>query len=497
LKLPSESFYLTDKGINRLKEYGTIIVLLLPLFFINIKSTHDWGDDFAQYLQQAKNITEEKSLNETGYIFNEDFFIGPKAYPAGFPLLLAPLVNNVGFDIKILNLYMSLFWFLSCMMGFLILRKHVSFLSAICITLIIGYNPQMINFKTEVLSDYPYTFFSLLCLYLMYFRTSITTVLITGILLGLLAHIRSIGMVIWIVFILLFLEQFYSKALSPKQTIRLISNGTIAMLLVYFGIRISFPANTNYPGLFETENLWNNWHKQLSYNADKLFMFFRWFNMDNYFYIGVISASSFIAFSILGYINALRKHFLKPLTLYFTLYLLVIISFKLGDTGLRFMFPLLFLFFVFTASGLKKTLLAFDINLNLAKWVITTLVLFSYYFEIRTIIEKTDTAYEGPNKQEAQETYEFINTNLKPESVIHFDKPRALALYTNCKSFATNPYTENYHLINNLKKFNADYLLTSSVISDSKIHQTANSLPEQFKMIFKNEEFCLFELNLN
>lgn len=479
-----------------LREYGTILVLLLPLFFINIKSTHDWGDDFAQYLQQAKNITEEKSQNETGYIFNDNFFIGPKAYPVGFPLLLAPIVNNAGFDIRTLNLFMSLFWFLSCVTGFLILRKYFSLLSAISLTLIIAYNPQMINFKTEVVSDYPYTFFSMLCLYLMHFRVNMALTLATAVLLGFLAHIRSIGLVMWIVFITNLLFLYYRKEFNLKQTLRFLSFGILTMLIIYFGIKWYFPADTNYPGLFETESLWDNWNKQLSYNADKLFMFFRWFNMDSYFFIGVLAGSSFIVFSMLGYSYSLKKSFFSPPSLYVALYLFVILSFKLGDSGLRFMFPILFLLFMYTAVGMKKTLPAFNLSHKAVVWTGTILILFSYKFELSTIVEKTNDAYEGPNKPQSLEMFQYINANIKPASVVHFDKPRALALYTSCKSFATNPYSDNYNLLKELKKFGANYLLTSKVISNVKIQQTADALPEQFKPVFKNEEFCLYELTL-
>ena len=78
--------------------YIFIGLLCLPVLFINIKDTHDWGDDPAQYIHQAKNIVDGKPQSETGYIFNEDNFLDPKAYPVGFPLLLAPVYCFFGCD---------------------------------------------------------------------------------------------------------------------------------------------------------------------------------------------------------------------------------------------------------------------------------------------------------------------------------------------------------------------------------------------------------------
>jgi hypothetical protein len=482
--------------MRKLSEYGAILILLIPLFFINIKSTHDWGDDFAQYLHQAKNITQEKNLNETGYLFNKDYFIGPIAYPPGFPLLLAPIVNNFELDFKVLNYYMSLFWLLSCFFGFLILRARLSFFSSMAITLIIAYNPQMINFKTEVVSDYPFTCFSLIVLFLLNQKPSILLSILTGLLIGFLIHIRSIGIIMVPVFIihqLLLLKkgEFTAKLIFQTSLLGILSAGIAATTIL-----LMFPVNTNYPGLFEANNLWLNWNQQASYNTDKIFMFFRWFNLEAFFYIGVISGSALIVFSILGYLQELRKRKFSPILLFFTFYLLVIISYKYGNTGLRFMYPLLFIFFLFSAEALKKTLYSFQLYQAWLKYVFMVLILFSYSFEIKTIIKTTDTPYEGPCTPMAEEAFAYIRKEVPADAVIHFDKPRALALFTDRKSFVTNPHVEHYDLCKNLKTFGANYVLASTVLSDHKTYQTAAKLPDQFIPVFQNKEFTLYRVYL-
>jgi hypothetical protein len=482
--------------MKKLSEYGLILILLLPLFFINIKNTHDWGDDFAQYLHQAKNITQEKSQNETGYLFNEEFFIGPIAYPSGFPLLLAPIVNNFDIDFKVLNYYMSLFWFLSCLFGFLILRSQLSYFSSLAVTLIIAYNPQMLNFKTEVVSDYPFTFLALVILFLLNQKPNLYLSVLAGLLIGFLVHIRTIGVIMFLVFlihqfILLRKSEYPSKLIFQTSLAGIVSAG-----FVYIGILLLFPANSNYPGLFESDSLWLNWNKQISYNSDKLFMFFRWFNMEEFFYIGVIGGSALIIFSILGYLQELRKHKFSPALLFFTFYLLVIISYKYGNTGLRFMYPLLFIFFLFSVKALKTILDSFQLNQTWLKYLFVIAILLSYSFETKSIVQNTDNPYEGPCKPEAQEAFEYIRKELPEDAIIYFDKPRALALFTNRKSFAVNPYVENYDLSKDLKKFGAKYVLASTVLSNIKTYQTAAKLPEQFIPVFQNKEFTLFRVDL-
>ena len=126
-------------------EHTVLLLFLIPLFFINIKSSHDWGDDFAQYIHQAKNISEGISQNNTGYIFNSDVFLGPQAYPTGFPLLLAPIIKHYGFNFIVLNYTMTFFLVIVSLFGFLFLRKYFSFLTTFFTTLIIAYNPIFLN----------------------------------------------------------------------------------------------------------------------------------------------------------------------------------------------------------------------------------------------------------------------------------------------------------------------------------------------------------------
>src|SRR5690242_710038 len=87
---------------SKLARFRSLLFLfIVPLLFINIKSSHDWGDDFAQYLIQARNIVEHRPQTENNLILDEqNGAFAVKAYPVGFPLLLAPIYALKGLDIK-------------------------------------------------------------------------------------------------------------------------------------------------------------------------------------------------------------------------------------------------------------------------------------------------------------------------------------------------------------------------------------------------------------
>ena len=94
-----------------LTSVGWLMAFLIPLAALAVHQW-DWGPptnagDYAQYLLHAKAIVEGRPYADTGYIFHPDaWIIGPRAYPPGFPLTLAPLVALVGVHSHLFRLLM-------------------------------------------------------------------------------------------------------------------------------------------------------------------------------------------------------------------------------------------------------------------------------------------------------------------------------------------------------------------------------------------------------
>lgn len=92
------------------KKYEFLLtLLLLPLLFINISSFHDWGGDFAQYLDQTKDFISGKT--KTKDVFNGEELC-PNERAAGFSLLLSIPYFLFGHNIKSLLFSVSIFVFL-------------------------------------------------------------------------------------------------------------------------------------------------------------------------------------------------------------------------------------------------------------------------------------------------------------------------------------------------------------------------------------------------
>src|SRR5665647_826332 len=130
-------------------------ILFLPLIFIGTRSSHDWGDDFAQYIHQAANIVNGIPQSETGYVYNQLNYIGPQAYPVGFPLLLVPSYAIAGNRMVAFTTFISLIYIILGLLMVIFYRKYFSWITAIVLAFIFLYNPQMILFKREIMSDIP------------------------------------------------------------------------------------------------------------------------------------------------------------------------------------------------------------------------------------------------------------------------------------------------------------------------------------------------------
>src|SRR5687767_8522476 len=187
-------------------KHTVVIVSLLPLLFFNIKNTHDWGDDFAQYLIEAKNIQQGDPLGQSGYVENPNYILGPNCYPPGFPLFIAA----TSFDIVKLNVLMSFFLLCIGYFSFLLFNKWFHFPPALVLSLVIVYNPLCLSFKNEVLSDLPFVAM-LLLFFVLYLSDNKKTwmLILCGLVLAFAVNTRYVG---WVLLLALVAETIYKIA---------------------------------------------------------------------------------------------------------------------------------------------------------------------------------------------------------------------------------------------------------------------------------------------
>lgn len=134
------------------------------IIFCTLTNGHNWGDDFAGYILQAKSITQ---LDPRGFIDansftvkNSSYDFGPIAYPWGFPVLLAPFYAVFGLNIiglKLLGVISFLIFIILIWLGF---RKYHSPVWLFCLVCLFALNPTLLSFTDQILSDFPFLLLS-------------------------------------------------------------------------------------------------------------------------------------------------------------------------------------------------------------------------------------------------------------------------------------------------------------------------------------------------
>jgi hypothetical protein len=149
-----------------------IIVLVSILIGAgSLRRGHEWGDDFAWYILQAKSIVNgapEEFIKISAFTNNESTtYVGPLAYPWGYPLILAPIYTLTGVNPLALKLPGLFFYagFLVCL--YFLTKNRLTRTESLLLVSLFAFNPLLIRFLDQILSDIPFLFFSTLSLLLM------------------------------------------------------------------------------------------------------------------------------------------------------------------------------------------------------------------------------------------------------------------------------------------------------------------------------------------
>lgn len=468
-----------------------VLICLLPLMFLNIKSTHDWGDDFAQYLIEAGNISKGNSLGQSGFVENPNYILGPNCYPPVLPLIIS-LTSS---DISFLNVLMSLFLMAIGYLTFILLNKWFHFTPALVLSLVVVYNPLCLSFKNEVLSDLPFTAFVMLffVLYLSDIKKKWMLVL-TGLILMLVINTRYVG---WVLFLALLSEIVFKLAVkyfkNHKKDKEYLIQQTwiiISFLAFYFLFYILFPQKITYYDNPKVLSFFERISLNANYNYAVLKYFFSCFDEG---FLNFIVSYGIVFTSLVGVLLFVFKpDARKPEILLFFLsgYIISILIHQYSNTGFRLLLPAIPIILFFATYALFIILNIFPYKQYIV-FSLGLLVLFCYKQNAYKIL-KNHTEIPGPYSADAKATFDYIKLNTKPEAGILFSKPRALTYFTNRKTFVNTEGITANTLSDEIKSINPDYVLICNEITDDSTKAYFSIPTINWEMTYKNDKFQLF-----
>jgi len=471
----------------------TVILLSLVLGASTLTRGHDWGDDFASYIMQAKSISNgsfQSFIEHNTFTVTESFgYIGPIAYPWGYPLIIVPayLVHGVHpLTLKLPGLILFA-GFLICL--YKLIKRRFTTLESLIIVSLFAFNPMLIRFLDQILSDIPFLFISTLTLLFMLSdkRFAATGALWIGLSVGFAFFIRRQGILLLVGYFGALTWDVWQNRADKKKIRNSIQHVLVvssAFALICFITAVIFPSEGD------------SYFVQYGASQTKTILEFVWqytavFGM---FFGDHWAWQALYWFTILFFLIGIwtKKNEEKLFVSFFVIWMLFLITWPFWQ-GVRFIFPLLPIYIYFAYLGMKTFIerilqgrrQAGYVVLNIFWITISALFLFTSgrnaYINLR---DNRDIG--GPFDVYSDEMFRFIRENTSTNSVVVFFKPRAMRLFTDrdsirldtCDRLTAGDYVSIH------KKWD------NSQIPPDKIDECGIPL----KSVFENRRFIVYQI---
>ncbi len=472
-----------------------LVAMLFPLFFINVKDSHDWGDDFTQYLIQARNLIEGIPQSENGLIQNDEAPYAIKAYPVGLPLLISPIYYFFNLKIFPYCVLFSVVLFITGIISFEFFRKRTDIFSAIIIVLLFCYNVNTLAYKKQILSEIPFT--CILMTFILWTQTKFYRKkyawIITSVIIAALVSLRLAGIAIVAAF---FLNQFLviyrlKDAKSLLHSLKIFLFTACLSLLLFSALNdwlfpiFSAGLFSFYGSAFQSHSL------QLASNA----RFYYKISEFMFPFFGGYVPGFWIILAISGWIIAfIKKNSFAEYA--FPFYILIILIYPYTNAGLRFLIPVLPLLIYYLYYFIVEVKTFLRINSFLPAALILILLLFSYMSPVKSIINTQHEIEEGPQEQVSVELFSYLK-GLPADAVMVFCKARAISLYSGHRSLYSIKDQERKSIYKLFQRQKILFLIVAKVGIDDEIYDPVltnyiGSYQNDYKKVWENARFNVY-----
>lgn len=474
--------------------HALLIVIILASLFLaasTLTRGHEWGDDFASYIMQAESIwngtTREFVEHNSITIFQSSNQIGPIAYPWGYPLILTPVYALKGIHPLALKLPGLFFYagFLATL--YWLMKTRLGQIESLLIVCLFAFNPLLIRFLDQVLSDVPFLFFSTLTLLFMEGtqRLTIRRLVLLGILIFLAYFIRTTGVLLLASFIVVeFLKAFNNRA-TLSRNLREVLVVCIIFGLLFLVSLLLFPeGETSHLMRFQEFSM----ERAIRFTGSYFAVF------SSFFGDGIVWQVIYYILLVCFLVGAWIYRKQDTLFIvFFALWMIVLIVWPAWQ-GPRFIFPLLPIFMYFAFQGMKVFLGKLSDRLaSTGRWAMygfwSLIILIFFFTSSRNayINIKNGRVINGPFDPYSQEVYKYIEEKTPADSVIVFFKPRVMRMMTDHDSIMS---TECDRIVK------GEYLVLSKKVGENQQIPPdeigACNLP--LKQVFSNNRFIIYQI---
>ncbi|MBN2115463.1 MAG: glycosyltransferase family 39 protein [Anaerolineales bacterium] len=475
------------------KLLSIIILVSIIIGASTLTRGHQWGDDFAWYILQAKSIvtgTTDEFMEISDFTnYQSTLHLGPLAYPWGYPLILAPVyalkeIHPLALKLPGLFFYAG---FLICL--YLFAKDRFTRTESLLLVSLFAFNPLLLRFLDQILSDIPFLFFSMLSFMLMTqeHKRGVSHYALIGASVFFMAFLRVTGALLLGCFLIVEFFKLLKNRKDRAAAIEIIRNSfvTCFVFALLWGLNLLlFPSGgesyfSHYTGLIETA-------RELAPTYFNIFSrFFGEANAWTYLYYFLL------IFFLLG--AWIRRKKETVLLLFFALWLIVHVTYPYPQLP-RYIFPLLPIFICFTFQGMKVLIN----KLPEGHHQVGQTIFYGFWLFIAGIFLFTSSrsAYvnlrngrtiNGPFDPYSLEVYNYIKEETPPDSVVIFFKPRVMVIMTGHLAIFSTECDRMYK---------GDYLVLSRKVGENQQITpediSACNLP--LNQVLKNNRFIVYEI---
>jgi hypothetical protein len=472
------------------------IILLISLVIgaCTLRRGHEWGDDWAWYVLQAQSIlkgTTADFIQTSAFTNNESTtYVGPLAYPWGYPLILTPAYAMKGINPLALKIPALFFYagFLVCL--YLLLKARLTQVESLLLVTLFAFNPLLLQFLDQILSDIPFLFFSTLSLWLITKegqRSPQRTILI-GASIFLVTFLRATGILLLGCFLIVKFFRLLANRRDWRVVKQIVSDSLIvcvSFILLWIANSILFPSGggsylSQYAGL-SVETV-----KQMV--AAYFYAYTSFFGEAagwRYLYYALV------VFFLIGAWTRWKEELF--FILFFGLWMIVHVAYPYWQ-GPRYIFPLLPIFIYFTFQGMKFIAQRLPEKYMLVgHWAVygvwaSIALVFLFTSSLHAYVNlQNNRAINGPFDPYSKEVYKYIKEETPVNSVVVFFKPRVMRLMTGHNTIMSTECS---------RMFKGDYLVLSR-----KVGRNLQIPPEEIgachlplDQVLKNSRFIVYEI---
>lgn len=450
------------------------IFVFLAAFLLGtgqIFNTHDWGDDFAQYIMQARALTAgtTRAFAEANAftIENSPPETGVTVAPWGYPLLLAPVYALFGVNITAFKIVQALLLGLCAAVFFLLLRGECKPWLALTAGLCFAMDQALLWYANYIQSEPYYLLLVLLAMLLVARmrddgrnRARMAGFGVTGA----LAYLcRAQGAFLFLSLLIVQVVSRLAGERGQNASFRLLPRASgktgfdrrlqdvipyVILLVAFFGVRL-LPQNDR-PTLYFLEHVTpaTVWRNVCSYA----------FLLKAYLpFPDQIATAAYCVLSALAVTGVIAARDKQLFPLVYGALIFVSNLFFPWAQGARYLlsvFPVFLLYvcygvsFLLSKVRLPKALIAIGCAAALTAFAFRSVPKTAENLALHRVYDR------GAYSTDARATYDYIRDHTDADAVIAFFKPRALALETGRRCFRNTADARE------LKK--ADYLLITT-----------------------------------